>query len=69
MVWTPITAVGTVITQSGSTSAGGPSGRVCSYFPSGSPAGLTPGTWSLQLRTTVGGFPSADSNGITVTVP
>ena len=68
-VWTPITAIGTVITQSGTTSTGGPTGRLCSYFPGGAPAGLTSGTWSLQLRTTVGAFTSADSNAIAVTVP
>ena len=68
-VWTPITAIGTVITPSGTTSTGGPTGRLCSYFPGGAPAGLTSGTWSLQLRTTVGAFTSADSNAIAVTVP
>ncbi|MEP7118620.1 MAG: MBG domain-containing protein, partial [Acidobacteriota bacterium] len=69
MVWTPISAGGSVITQSGTTSTGGPTGRVCSFFPTGAPAGLTTGTWNLQLQVQVGGFPSALSNGIVVTVP
>ena len=68
-MWTPITALGTVITQSGTTSTGGPTGRVCSSFPTGAPAGLTSGTWNLQLRVQVAGFTSADSNAIVVTVP
>ncbi len=70
LVWTPITAVGSVITQTGTSSTGGPTGRVCSYFPfGGAPAGLTSGTWNLQLRVTVGGFTSTDSNAVVVTVP
>ena len=77
IVFTPITAVGGVLTQSFLSSTGGPSGRVCSYevanappFPAvGAPAGLTPGTWSVQIRTTVSGFPSALSNAIVITVP
>ena len=82
IVFTPITAVGTVQTQAFLSSAGGPTGRVCSYavtntgtplepvfVPVGAPAGLTPGTWSVQIQTTVGGFPSALSNAIVITVP
>lgn len=67
-VWTPITAVGTVLTQTGLTSTGGPTGRVCSYSLSGAPT-LSSGTWSLQLRTQVGFATSALSNAIVVTVP
>jgi hypothetical protein len=68
MVWTPITAVGSVITQTGTASVAGPTGRVCSFFATGAPA-LSSGTWNLQLRTTVGAFSSANSNAIVVTVP
>jgi hypothetical protein len=64
-----------VFAQGFLTSTGSPSGRVCSY-PSGgtppsgpAPAGLLPGTWSVQLRTTAVGVPSALSNAIVVTVP
>ncbi len=82
IVFTPITASGTGLTQSFMQTAGGPTGRVCSYevtntgtteepvyVPVGAPAGLTPGTWSVQLRTTVAGVPSALSNAIVITVP
>ena len=77
IVWTGLTGPGTgaVFAQGFLTSTGSPSGRVCSY-PSGgmppsgpAPAGLLPGTWSVQLRTTAVGVPSALSNAIVVTVP
>ncbi len=82
IVFTPVTAVGAVQTQAFLSSTGGPTGRVCSYevtnigtpsvpifVPVGAPAELTPGMWSVQLRTTVAGFPSALSNAIVITVP
>ena len=85
IVYTPITAVGTVLTQSFLTSTAGPTGNVCSYevllgppaapggpptvTTVGAPAGLTSGQWNVQIRTTVSGIPSALSNAIEITVP
>ena len=77
IVWTPVEAEGSVITQSFLSTTAGPTGRVCSYPvvpapappypPQGAPA-LSPGIWRIQLRTHLGGPPSADSNGIEIEV-
>jgi hypothetical protein len=80
LVWTPVSAVGSPIVQGGLSATGGSTGQVCQFsdpafplpFPipphTGAPAGLTPGTWNLQLRLFSPGA-SALSNAILVTVP
>ncbi len=79
------TTSGVVLTQSFLATTAGPTGTVCSYevvlgppaapggpptiTAVGAPAGLTSGTWNVQIRTTISGIPSALSNGIVITVP
>ncbi len=69
IVWTLDQAPFTQFLQTGLASSAGPTGGVCSFPVTGAPAGLTPGNWRVEIYTTVGGFPSALSNGIVVTVP
>ncbi|MFN7976933.1 MAG: LamG-like jellyroll fold domain-containing protein [Vicinamibacterales bacterium] len=75
ILWTPVSVVGGgTITQTLPAATGGPTGAVC-LFPQGGPTAgagpapaLTPGTWTVTVRTQVNGQFSASSNGITVTV-
>ena len=65
--WTPLSAVGPVQSHGGMFAVGSPAGAVC--VEAMAPAGLTPGTWQLQIQTFVSAVSSAFSNGIVVTVP
>ncbi len=76
IVWTPLTAVGPVLTQSFLSTTAGPTGELCSYpttpVTPGSNIGaptLTPGTWNVTIRYQGTFGTSADSNGVVITVP
>jgi hypothetical protein len=64
-VWTPLSGDGA--TTSGSTTCNGPSGRV--YTVTVVPEFLSPGSVSLEIRTTTAGGTSAVSNAIQLTIP